>query len=30
MLPAVADIKKITTVPANQPMVETFYKKYIG
>jgi hypothetical protein len=30
MLPAVADTRKITIVPANQPMVETFHKKCIG
>jgi hypothetical protein len=27
---AVADIKKITTVSANQPMVEAYQKKCIG
>jgi hypothetical protein len=26
MLPAAADTRKITTVSANQPMVEAFYK----
>jgi hypothetical protein len=30
MLPAVADTRKITTVSANQPMVEAFHKKCIG
>jgi hypothetical protein len=30
MLPAVADTRKITIVPANQLMVETFHKKCIG
>jgi hypothetical protein len=27
---AVADIRKITTVSANQPMVEAYHKKCIG
>jgi hypothetical protein len=27
---AVADIRKVTTVSANQPMVEVYQKKYIG